>query len=131
MLHVGIDWGDQAHHVCVVDDRGKQVKAFRFDHNAKGFAEFLEKIRALQSDQSQVSFCLETSHGLLVEFLLDQGYKVYPVNPKASDRCRDRYKVSGAKDDVLDARVLAHFLRTDRAMLRELLPSSPLARELK
>lgn len=131
MLNIGIDWADDHHDVCVVDDQGKKLSAFRMMHNAEGFAELLEKIQHLQSDKSQVAFCLETSQGLLVEFLLDQGYRLYPVNPKAASRCRERYKVSGAKDDTLDAWVLANFLRTDRDSMRELLPSSDLAREIK
>lgn len=131
MLHIGIDWGDQAHQVCVVDDRGKERAAFPVKHNAEGLTELLTRIQALESDKSRIVFCLETSHGLLVEFLLDHGYTLYPVNPKASERCRQRYKVSGSKNDVLDARVLADFVRTDRAVLRPLQPSSPLARELK
>ena len=131
MLHVGIDWADDHHDACVVDDQGKKLSAFRITHNAEGFAELLERIRNLQSDKSQVAFCLETSQGLLVDFLLDQGYRLYPVNPKAASRCRERYKVSGSKDDTLDAWVLANFLRTDRDSMRELLPSSDLAREIK
>lgn len=47
------------------------------------------------------------------------------------DRYRDRYKVSGAKNDRFDARVLANVLRTDLTTLKPLLPNSDLARELK
>src|SRR3954447_3050966 len=38
---------------------------------------------------------------------------VFAINPKAVDRYRDRYAVSGAKSDPGDAPVLAHLLRTD------------------
>jgi transposase len=53
------------------------------------------------------------------------------VNPKAVDRARDRFRVSGARSDPFDARVLASFLRTDHAHLRPLRPSSEAAQELK
>jgi hypothetical protein len=56
---------------------------------------------------------------------------VYPVNPKALDRARDRFRQSGAKSDPFDARVLADFLRTEHAHLRALQPSSEAAQELK
>ena len=67
----------------------------------------------------------------MVDFLLDHGVVVYPVNPKALDRARDRFRQGGAKSDPFDARVLADFLRTDHPRLRPLLPSSEAAQELK
>src|SRR5206468_11081666 len=61
----------------------------------------------------------------------DHGVEVYPVNPKAVDRMRDRYRMRGSKSDAFDAYVLAEFLRTDQAHLRALRPSSEKAQELK
>src|SRR4029453_13105580 len=58
------------------------------------------------------------------------GVVVYPVNPKALDRARDRFRQSAAKSDPFDARVLADFLRTDHAHLRALQPNSEAAQEL-
>jgi transposase len=66
-----------------------------------------------------------------VDFLLDHGVEVYPVNPKAVDRVRDRYRMSGSKSDAFDAYMLAEFLRTDQAHLKALRPSSEKAQELK
>lgn len=45
---------------------------------------------------------------------MDQGYAIYPINPKAVDRYRDRHHTSGTKDDIRDAQTLAHILRTDQ-----------------
>ena len=67
----------------------------------------------------------------MVDFLLDHGVVVYPINPKALDRARDRFRMSHAKDDPFDARVAASFVRTDQPHLRPLQPSSPAAQELK
>jgi Transposase len=67
----------------------------------------------------------------VVDFLLDHGVVAYPVNPKALDRARDRFRQSAAKSDPFDARVLADFLRTDHTHLRALQPSSEAAQELK
>ena len=50
---------------------------------------------------------IERPDGRVVDFLLDHGVVVYPVNPKALDRARDRFRQSGAKSDPFDARVLA------------------------
>ena len=56
---------------------------------------------------------------------------VYPVNPKAVDRARDRFRMSSSKSNSFDAYVLAEFLRTDHGHLRPLEPSSQQAQELK
>jgi transposase len=53
------------------------------------------------------------------------------LNPKSVDRYRDRYRVSGAKDDSFDAMVIANILRTDRHMFKPILPDSTLLRELR
>lgn len=131
MIYVGIDLSDKHHDLCLVDEKGKKLNELSVEHSSSGFLEILEKVRRLECDKSKVAFCLETSQGLLVEFILDNGYVIYPVNPKAAERVRERYKVSGAKDDSLDAWTLANFLRTDKENLRPLLPSSELARKLK
>jgi transposase len=62
---------------------------------------------------------------------LDDGVVVYPINPKAVDRARDRFRMSGAKSDLFDAYVLSEFLRTDHGHLRALQPNSEQAQELK
>jgi len=43
----------------------------------------------------------DASLGPIVEALLERGYNVYSINPKQLDRFRDRFTVSGAKDDSL------------------------------
>ena len=74
---------------------------------------------------------LETSHGPLVGALLDQGFTVYAINPKAVERHRERFRMSGAKSDLRDAWVLATLLRTDRQLYRPLTPDSEVAQELR
>ena len=60
----------------------------------------------------------DASLGPIVEALLERGYNVYSINPKQLDRFRDRFAVSGAKDDSLDSYVLADSLRTDMPLYR-------------
>ncbi|MCY0899142.1 MAG: transposase [Firmicutes bacterium] len=63
---------------------------------------------------------IETSQGLVVDWLSTTGFWVYPVNPKVSDA---RRKPSGAKTDRLDAAILARLGWTDRDQLRPLRPA--------
>jgi transposase len=65
-----------------------------------------------------VFVAVETRRLVLVEALLDQGFKVFSISPKQSERFRDRFSVAGAKDDRFDARVLASALRTDLDLFR-------------
>lgn len=128
---VGIDWADNHHDICILDEQGQKTGQLRITHNQTGFDQLLDCIRKLNVPSEEIGFAIELNHGLLVSFLLDQGYAVYPIHPKSSDRYRDRHATSGKKDDVLDAFVLADALRTDRTCFKILTPDSPEARELK
>jgi len=68
---------------------------------------------------------------LLVGYLLQIGYVVYAIPPRAVDRYRDRHRQSGSKTDQIDARVLADILCIDRAYHQAIPSDSPLAQEIK
>jgi transposase len=129
--HIGVDWADAEHAVWVEDDQGMRVLSRAVPHTAEGLAEWgrwLDEQRAAGVD---LWAAIERPDGRVVDFLLDHGVVVYPVNPKALDRARDRFRMSQAKSDPFDAQVLATFLRTDHAHLQPLQPSSEAAQELK
>jgi transposase len=63
--------------------------------------------------------------------LLDLGLMVFPINPKAAQRYRDRKSPAGVKSDPLDAWCFADALRTDGHSWRELKPLDPLTAELR
>jgi transposase len=130
MLHVGVDWASDHHDVCIVDAEGTVRWRRRIGHDPEGIAELRAAIAAEEPDPAQVAVAVETSHGLLVSALVEAGYVVDPINPKAAERFRDRRKPSGGKNDRLDADVLAQAVRTDRANLRPLLPDSAVAIEI-
>jgi hypothetical protein len=100
-------------------------------HTAEGLSEWGRELDQWRAQGVELWAAIERREGRVVDFLLDHGVAVYPVNPKALDRARDRFRQSGAKDDPFDARVLADFLRTDHAHLQALQPSSDAAQELK
>jgi transposase len=130
MLNCGVDWASDHHDVCIVDADGTVRWRKRIGHDPEGIALLRAAIADIEPDPAQVAVAVETSHGLLVSALVEAGYVVYPINPKAAERFRDRRKPSGGKNDRLDAEVLAQAVRTDRASLRPLLPDSPLAVEI-
>jgi len=131
MKYVGVDWSDVHHCVYITDDTGDCLSAFSVEHTPEGIQTLFLKVKEIAKDPAEVLFALETHRGLLASAIIDAGFTLYPINPKAVDRYRDRYKVSGKKDDYFDAMVLANILRTDRQNHRPLLPDSVLTRELR
>jgi transposase len=130
VLFCGVDWASDHHDVCIVDEDGTVRWRRRITHDPTGIVELRAAITTEEADPANVCVAVETSHGLLVGALVEAGYVVYPINPKAAERYRDRHHPSGGKNDRLDAAVLAQAVRTDRAGLRALLPDSPLANEI-
>lgn len=128
---VGIDWADQSHEVAITNEQSAKLAAFRIPHSSEGFHQLVGRLHELGATSREVHIAIERPDGLLVVALLEQGYAVYPINPKVVERYRDRHHPSGAKDDARDAQVLAHILRTDGERFRPLTPQSDLAAELR
>ena len=129
--YIGVDWGDRLHQVYVGDDEGKKVREMKVQESPEGLAEIGRWLDERRAEGIELWAAIEKPAGRIVDFLLDHGVEVYPVNPKAVDRVRDRYRMSDSKSDAFDAYVLAEFLRTDQAHLKVLRPNSEKAQELK
>ncbi len=126
-VFVGFDWASDHHDVVLVDQQGKIVEDFRFDDTADGWQRLVKTL----SKYPDPAVAIETSSGATVERLLEAGYAVYPVNPKAAKRYRERKAPSGTKTDHLDAWSLADALRLDGHTWRQLKPDDPLTVELR
>lgn len=113
-----LDWASDHHDVVVVDRIGTIVAEIGFAHSAAGWAEFEQKM----APYAGVPIALETSSGPAVDQLLQRHWMVYPVNPKAAERYRERKAPSGNKTDRSDAWSLAEALRTDGYAWRKLVP---------
>jgi transposase len=129
--YLGVDWADKSHQLYVADDSGRKVKELQVQQTAEEMAELGRWLDESRSQRIELWAAIEKPQGRIVDFLLDHGVVVYPVNPKALDRARDRFRMSQSKSDSFDAYVLAEFLRTDHPHLRALKPDSPEAQELK
>jgi transposase len=129
--YLGVDWADESHQVCVSDPQGKKMAEMKVMQSAVGLAELGRWLHERKAEEIELWAAIEKPHGRIVDFLLDHGVVVYPVNPKALDRARDRFRMSQSKSDSFDAYVLAEFLRTDHAHLRALEPNSAQAQEFK
>ena len=128
MWYVGLDWADTHHDVEVPYLAGKRVGIRRFAHSHAGLHELQAFLLGIAASPDQLACIVETTHGLLISFLLEAGIPVYPVNPKTANQLR---KAAGAKTDQLDAHLLAKLGRLDLADLHRLEPASALVQELK
>jgi transposase len=129
-LFVGIDWGSQAHSVCVVDAQGRRLDRFEVSHSADGLSSLSRRLRRHESP-GQISVAIERPNGLIVDTLLHEGFTLVPVQPNAVAGYRSRYSTAGAKNDPADAYLLADVLRTDGHRLRQLKPSSDQLKALR
>lgn len=123
----GFDWASEAHQFALVEASGNVLLNFSFSDDLAGWNQLRQKLLAYP----KVGVVIETSCGPAVERLLDLGVLVYPINPKAAERYRDRKAPSGIKSDELDAWCFADALRTDGHGWRELRPLDPLTAELR
>ena len=132
LFFAGVDWGREYHQVCVVDNEGSVIGEKSFKHSGAGLLEMAQWLTKISSSEAcDMAVAIEVNHGPVVETLLEQGFWVYSINPKQLDRFRDRFCVSGAKDDRRDAMVLASALRTDRPSFRCIEPQDPDVIELR
>jgi transposase len=130
-IFCGIDWSERHHDVALVDQDGQLVAKRRIEETSAGWAELLAMlVEAGDTADDPIPVAIETPRGLLVAMLRATGRKVYPINPMAVARYRERHAVSRRKSDHADALVLANILRTDAHVHRPLPEDSELARSI-
>lgn len=112
---LGVDWGSQTHELCLIAAGGQaKPQRRRIRHEPQCLAQMLEWIdQHIGGKWAALAVAIERPHGLLVQVLLARRAAVFAINPKQLDSFRTRYSCAGAKDDRLDALVLADTLAKD------------------
>lgn len=137
---MGVDWAEDHHDLCVMDAAGRVRAKGRVSDDLAGVVRIHDLIASAvpveldddeAADRVVVTVGIETDRGLMVRALVAAGYRVLAVNPLSVDRYRDRARVSGAKSDPGDARVLADMVRTDAHQHRPVAADSDLAEAIK
>jgi transposase len=123
----GFDWAKDHHDAVILDRNGATIQTLTFAHSAQGWAQWRELIKPYPA----LGVAIETNQGAAVDQLLQSQVKVYPMNPKAAERYRDRHVPSGSKTDQADAWCFADALRVDGQHWRPLAPEDPLIEELR
>lgn len=131
MIFVGDDWAEAHHDLYVCDEAGAKLAARRVPEGVDGMARFHDLVANHAGDPGEVVVGIETDRGLWVQALVEAGYAVYAINPKAASRYRDRHSLSGAKSDPGDAKMLSELVRTDRHNHRQVAGDTALSEGIK
>lgn len=118
MITCGIDWAEVHHDVALMNEAGTILERRRIDTGPDGFTELLSMIAACGGTPQTTAVAIETDKNLIVVALAAAGFAVYPINPRAVARYRERLGQAGGKSDPGDAAVLANIMRTDRHVHR-------------
>jgi hypothetical protein len=103
----------------------------RIPESVEGFTALLELLaQAGDNPQDPIPVAIETPRGLLVAALRTTGRPIFPINPMAVARYRERDTVARSKSDHADAMALANILRTDVHAHRRLPAGSELVRSI-
>jgi transposase len=129
---VGFDWAMEHHRACLLDAEGMRVAERDVTHDGAGLQALCSwLLERTGARAEEIAVAIEAPRGPVVEALLERGFQVFAINPKQLDRFRDRFSMSGAKDDSRDAEVLGHSLCTDRRAFRRLAIEDPQVIELR
>lgn len=131
-VYIGIDWSQDKHDVCFVNEAGAAIARVVLAHSPEGFARLETHRQQLGVSPAECVVGIETAHNLIIDYLWGHGYpQVYVIAPSQVNGTRSRYGQSGARSDPGDAFVLADMLRTDRGRLQVWHPDHVLTRQLR
>ncbi len=95
----GIDWAEDHHDVVVMDAQGQVLAGRRIDAGVEGYAALLTLIADHGGTAADTPVAMETDKNLMVLALRAAGFTVYPINPRAVARYRERHYQAGKKSD--------------------------------
>jgi transposase len=125
---VGFDWAKQHHHAVILNPAGQIVAEFGFEHTQAGWQQWRQQAARF----APLAVAVETSQGTVIDQLLQTpDCTLYPLNPKAAQRYRDRKAPSGTKSDHLDAWSFADALRLDGSNWKPLSKQDPRLEQLR
>jgi transposase len=127
---VGWDWADRKHDLWLRPADGSKSEHLTVDQTPEALHQWVAKMRE-RFRACPVAICLETSRGPAVSALMAYDFIVlFPINPKALKSYRAAFRVSGAKDDRSDARLLEEYVRLHRDQLKAIEPDTVPTRTL-
>ena len=127
-IWIGIDWADSKHDVCVYDGTSYENSILINDPvHLQAWAADLES----QFPGQSLAVAIENANGGIGEFLKQTDFHLFPINPQSFKQYRKAFRVSSAKNDPSDARLLCEYLHKNVDRCREQASASAPIRKLK
>lgn len=125
MYYLGIDWATEKHDLCLLDETGTILTQMVITQSDSGFVQLQSLVE--QYGVEQVLLNIERSDGLLVDWILAQGWALHVTPSTVVAHRRPRR----SKSDVSDAYLLAHLMRLNDPDCRLITRSSPAVLHLR
>lgn len=131
-VYLGIDWSQDTHAACFVNESGGDIARLTLPHSVDGLDK-LDRARAqLGVSPAECWVGIETAHSLVVDFLWARQYThLFIIPPTATKSASKRYRQSGAQTDASAAFVIADMVRTDQHRLIPWRPDSALIQQMR
>lgn len=118
MYFLGVDWATEKHDLCLLDEAGSILQQMEIKQTNSGFKQFEKLVKRYGAENIRIN--IERSDGLLVDWMLAQGWAVYVTPSTVVAHRRPRR----SKSDLSDAYLLAYLLRLNDPDCRPLTRSS-------
>lgn len=124
VAHIGLDWADQKHDVCLKEINSDSFEYDVIQHSPEVIEEWALALRK-RFNNKPIAICLELKAGPVVYALLKYDFIVlFPIPPKALAKYREAFTQSGAKDDPTDAFLQLDYLLKHPTALKPLVPDN-------
>ncbi|MGI9284311.1 MAG: IS110 family transposase [Pseudomonadales bacterium] len=121
--HVGIDWADTKHDVCVQSADGDEREFDVITHRVELIDEWAHALR--ERFGAPIAVAVELPKGPIVSALQKHDFFViFPVNPTTLAKYREAFQPSRAKDDPTDAALAVDLIRRHPERFKPLQPQS-------
>lgn len=125
MYFLGIDWATEKHDLCLLDETGAIVQQMKIEQSNAGFRRLEDLVNRYGA--ANILLNIERSDGLLVDWMVAQGWAIHVTPSVVVAHRRPRR----SKSDPSDAYLLAHLLRLRDPDCRPLTRSSDIVLHLR
>jgi len=131
VAHIGLDWADQKHDVCLKVPDMDKLEYDIIQHTPEAIDEWALMLQKRFNNKA-IAICLELKAGPVVYALLKYEFIVlFPIPPNALAKYREAFTQSGAKDDPSDAYLQMDYLVKHPSALKPLIPDNEETRILQ
>jgi len=131
VAHIGLDWSDQKHDVCLKSSNSDKLEYTVIQHTPEAIEDWVLSLQQRFKNRP-IAICLELKSGPVVYALLKYDFIVlFPIPPNALAKYREAFTQSGAKDDPSDAYLEMDYLLKHPGALKPLVPDSKETRILQ